>query len=377
MNNILPSLDGIISPNPEIYKPQFYRLNNENDITDLRRLIDLKSIISVYDTLYDQLKELLKGRNPSVPLSDDDYPALIEKHLNGCTLEAYGVWVFYPWSGRLVHMLDEEEFIEVRTSRNNYKITREEQSLLRSKKIAIIGLSIGQTIALALSIERICGALRLADFDTLELSNMNRIRTGVHNLGVRKVVMTAREIAEIDPFLNVVLYTEGITEENINDFFTQGGLPDLLVEECDSLDIKILARYKARSLRIPVIMDTSDRGMLDVERFDLEPDRPLLHGLAGDINPALVRGLTNEEKVPFVMKIVGFANASERLKFSMGEIRKTITTWPQLASSVFVGGAIAADVSRRILLDQFHESGRYYMDPEEQIADKKSKGQQD
>ncbi len=33
------------------------------------------------------------------------------------------------------------------------------------------------------------------NFDTLELSNLNRIRTGVHNMGIPKVVITAREIA--------------------------------------------------------------------------------------------------------------------------------------------------------------------------------------
>ena len=42
--------------------------------------------------------------------------------------------------------------------------------------------------------------------------------------------------------------------------------------------MKVLLRERARELRMPVVMETSDRGVLDVERFDLEPDRPLLHG---------------------------------------------------------------------------------------------------
>ena len=29
-------------------------------------------------------------------------------------------------------------------------------------------------------------------------------------------------------------------------------------------------------------MATSDRGLFDIERFDLDPDRPLFHGLAGE-----------------------------------------------------------------------------------------------
>jgi hypothetical protein len=54
----------------------------------------------------------------------------------------------------------------------------------------------------------------------------------------------------------------------------------------------------------------------------------------------------------------------------MIEVEQTINTWPQLASSVALGGAVGADVCRRILLDQFHDSGRYYIDLDEIVSDK-------
>jgi hypothetical protein len=56
--------------------------------------------------------------------------------------------------------------------------------------------------------------------------------------------------------------------------------------------LKILLREKARALRLPVLMETSDRGMLDVERFDLEPDRPILYGKVGWIWSADMDRLT-------------------------------------------------------------------------------------
>jgi hypothetical protein len=52
---------------------------------------------------------------------------------------------------------------------------------------------------------------------------------------------------------------------------------------------------------------------------------------------------------------------------SMIEINKSITTWPQLASGVIFGGGICTDVCRRILLNEFTDSGRYFVDVEEQI----------
>jgi nitroreductase len=220
-----------------------------------------------------------------------------------------------------------------------------------------------------MAMERSFGEIRLADFDILELSNLNRIRTGVHNLGVSKAVATAREIAEIDPYLRVVCFCEGITEANIDRFLLEGGRLNLLIDECDGLDIKLLARHRARALRIPVVMDTSDRGLVDVERFDLEPTRPIFHGLVGDIDYRALKGLSNEEKVPYVVKIIGIDTASERLKASLIEFEQTVSTWPQLASAVTLGGAIGADVYRRIMLDQYHDSGRYYVDVETIVGD--------
>jgi len=354
-----------------VYKPIFFRITDPSEKLALDQLIE-NQVSFFHDEIYGQLQELVKMKNPAVRIKTKEYPEMIQKHLGGRDIHSYGVWVYYPWSRRLVHMLDEEEFIKVRSNRNQYKITLKEQEKLSTKRIGIIGLSVGQSIALTLAMERGFGELRLTDFDTLELSNLNRIRSGVHNLGIPKVVITAREIAEMDPFLKVICFFNGLNEENMDSFFIDNGKLDLLVDECDGLDIKILARFKARELRIPVIMDTSDRGMLDVERFDLELNRPLLHGTIENVDPQNIKNLSTEDKIPVMLQMLGVENISLRAKASMIEVEQTINTWPQLASSVALGGAVGADVSRRILLDQYHDSGRYYIDLEELIADKKS-----
>ena len=118
-----------------------------------------------------------------------------------------------------------------------------------------------------------------------------------------------------------------------------------------------------------MIMDTSDRGLLDIERFDREPGRPVFHGLIGDLDPAQLRGLSTEEKIPHVLAIIGADTMSTRMRASLLEIDQTISTWPQLASSVAMGGAVAADVARRILLGLHTESGRFFVDVEETVRD--------
>lgn len=50
-------------------------------------------------------------------------------------------------------------------------------------------------------------------------------------------------------------------------------------------------------------------------------------------------------------------------------MNKTIVGWPQLASAVTLGGAMITDISRRILLKQFSNSGRYFVDFDELFTD--------
>ena len=119
-------------------------------------------------------------------------------------------------------------------------------------------------------------------------------------------------------------------------------------------------------MAFPVLMETSDRGMIDIERFDLEPNRPILHGMIDHLDVDSVGKLkTSEEKVPFLMPMVGIDTMSVRLKASALEVGSSINTWPQLASSVMLGGAILSDTYRRIMLSQFRDSGRYIVDPSE------------
>lgn len=354
------------------WKPIFYHPDSDKDLNNLIELTQKESP-QITNDIESQLAELVKSRHPKRKLTTVEIERLVSDHLNGKEADHYGVWVHYPWSNRLVHLLPESEFIEVRTNRNHYKISPSEERILGEKKVGLIGLSVGQSVAVTMAMERGFGELRLADFDSLELTNLNRIRTGVHNLGVSKTISVAREILEIDPFLNIKCFTEGLTDSNIEEFFHGDGDLDLLIDECDGLDMKIIARWKAREMKIPVVMEASDRGMVDVERFDLEPERPLLHGMVKDLSPEKLKTLeTNEDKIPYMLAIVGADTISTRAKASMLEIGETISTWPQLASAVTLGGGITADVVRRIFLDQFHDSGRYYMDVESIISNKEA-----
>ncbi|HXO82768.1 MAG TPA: Rv1355c family protein, partial [Mycobacterium sp.] len=151
----------------------------------------------------------------------------------------------------------------------------------------------------------------------------------------------------------------GLTLETIDEFLD--GL-NIVVEECDSLDMKAHVRERARARGIPVLMATSDRGLVDVERFDLEPQRPILHGLLGEVDPASLARMTSGQKVPYLARLLEAEHLSGRLLASVVEIDRTVSTWPQVSGDVVLGATAIAEAVRRIGLGEHLPSGRARLD---------------
>jgi molybdopterin/thiamine biosynthesis adenylyltransferase/nitroreductase len=348
----------------EAYRPQLHDAADPATLDVLRALRQAGEVVQVCDRLEDQLRELVETREPSLELTPAQLDARLAELLGDRSISRHGTWVYYPWSKRLVHVLGEDDFRFVRLSRNRHKITEVEQDILATRRIGVVGLSVGHATALTLAMEGVAGTLRLADLDRVSLSNLNRVRAGVHTLGMNKAVVTARAITEIDPYARVEVFPGGIEDANMDHFLD--GL-DLLVEQCDDLYVKLALRERARAAAIPVVMETCDRGLLDIERFDREPDRPILHGLVGGFTAEAMRGLDRLDQVPIYLRLLGEASLSPRLAASLLEVKSTLRTWPQLASAAALGGAVVTDVARRILLGEMEGSGRFYVDLEQLV----------
>ncbi len=213
--------------------------------------------------------------------------------------------------------------------------------------------------------EGLCGYLRLADFDLLELSNLNRLPATILDQGLNKAVIAARRIAELDPYLQVDVDTRGVLQNSAAEFVDS---LDIVVDECDSLDIKVELRLAARERGIPVVMATSDRGLIDVERFDLDPGLEVFHGLLGKVDPTALQGLSTRDKAPFVMRILEASELSSRLAASLVETDRTVSSWPQLASEVTLGAASVATAVRRIIRGEAVPSGRTRIDLDRALA---------
>ena len=252
-------------------------------------------------------------------------------------------WAYFSWRRAAVSILGPNGFRRVRLDRNRNLITPAELKRLSGLKVGVIGLSVGHTIAYTLAAQGLCGGLRLSDFDDMDLTNLNRVPATVLDLGLNKAVVCARRIAELDPYLPVQVDVSGVNDQTVHDFVD--GL-DIVIEECDSLDAKLLVREVARQRGVAVLMTTSDRALLDVERFDLEPERPILHGLVGDLDTEGLANLSSTDKLPYSLRLVDAGQVSARMAASLIEVGQTLSTWPQLTSEVALNAGVVAEVVR-------------------------------
>lgn len=338
-------------------QPQFFRLTHSADAACLEDVLDQHQP-RIIDTYNSQLKEYFVVQNPALhldpPERDRQFVLYRAQHYGRQEPHQAGVWVYLPWRNTLLHLLEDEQYQAVRTARNRNLITASEQHDYYNSTIAIGGLSVGNSIALAIVLTGGGQRLRLADPDTLELTNLNRIRASISDLTEPKVYFTARQIYELDPYAELTLYPEGITAENIEEFCAGA---DCIIDEIDNLEIKIRLRQQAKKQHTPVVMatDNGDSGLLDIERHDLRPDIPLFHGRAGENLAEQVIG--HHLPLPVVGQIigkqlVGYSVIEQRMQQSVLEIGKTIPTWPQLGGAALLNGVAVAAAVRKILTKQ-------------------------
>jgi len=116
-------------------------------------------------------------------------------------------------------------------SRNIGWMTLEEQNQLKNKRIAIAGLGgVGGSHLLTLTRLGV-GKFNIADFDRFELPNFNRqAGASVSHLGKTKVDVLTDMALDINPDLEINKFPNGVTNENMSDFFTD---VDLYVDGVD------------------------------------------------------------------------------------------------------------------------------------------------
>jgi molybdopterin/thiamine biosynthesis adenylyltransferase len=353
-----------------VSKPTIFDLSQTADRTDFEKLIADGAIKQISDDYEEEQLELFGIKNPSkvyAPGFKESFQEYFKSLSAEKSLSQHGRWVYFPWRYLASHILPEDEYQLVRTARNQNLITKEEQEKFYNATIGIGGLSVGSSVAFAIVLGGGGKRMKLADMDHLALSNTNRVLAGADRLGMLKVEMAARAIYEMNPYAELELHPEGLTPENIGQFFE--GL-DIMVDELDNIAVKYLIREQAKKHRIAVVMaaDNGDNAVVDVERYDIDPQPEFFHGRMGEVSYDSLSKLDKFGIGKMITKLVGPENVTERMQLSLLEMGKTIVSWPQLGGAALVNGAAVAYCVRKILNGQPLENSRALVSLDEKLV---------
>lgn len=138
-------------------------------------------------------------------------------------------------------------------ARNIGWVTREEQQILRKKRIAIAGLGgVGGVHLITLARLGI-GAFNISDLDIFELANFNRQAGAMTStIGTSKAETMARMAKDINPELDIRIYPDGITRENVDSFLKD---VDLYIDGMDffAFDARESLFSACHRMKIPAI----------------------------------------------------------------------------------------------------------------------------
>lgn len=304
----------------------------------------------------------------------------------------YGVYAYYERTGNLVRYAPAHWHKVVSMASNSmlladpkHKLSwREIRAIFDNTTVGIVGASVGGSIAHATVMDLRPSHIKVADKSVYKLENVNRVRlrysevvesnasrtSATDSLLRNKAIVTAEQIYAMDPFITVHAYSEGINQNNIDQFFKGGaGEPkiDMLVEEVDDAQMKVTLREFARKHRIPLLMvsDFGSNVQLDISRYDLNPKLSLTYGATDkelrDATAAVyARGGEKAAFFDFVDALVGKDYRAGELDMILNEKCEipTSTIIPQLGSTISTAAGIMAETIARIALGWKHHPRR-------------------
>ncbi|MDJ0720624.1 MAG: ThiF family adenylyltransferase [Desulfobacterales bacterium] len=178
-------------------------------------------------------------------------------------------------------------YLEVALGRNRGLVSTAEQERLLDARIAIPGLGgVGGSHLITLT-RMGFGGFRLAEFDHFEPANVNRqYGARIEHFERPKLDAMVAEARQINPYLDLTLFPEGVSEQNVSAFL-EGA--DIVVDGIDffAFDVRRLIFNRAREMGIPVVtagpvgfstamlVFMPDQGMTFDEYFDIRDDMPL------------------------------------------------------------------------------------------------------
>ncbi len=242
------------------------------------------------------------------------------------------------WPGENKYCYWEEAF-----DRNIGFLTAGEQERLHHATVAIPGLGGAGGSHVATMARLGVGRLHLADFDRFDPVNINRQHGArVSTFGRRKSRVLAEEARAINPFVELKVFDEGVTEENM-DAFLDG--VDVVIDGMDFFNIEMRRKIFKRAWDKHIHVITAGPMGFGSAFMVFAPDR----GMTFDRYFDLYDEMSMDEKL--IAFFVGLAPKAAQKNYTVpGSISMADRRGPSLGSGCQLCAAVAAAEAVRILL---------------------------
>ena len=210
-------------------------------------------------------------------------------------------------------------------------IGKDNYELLRSKKILLVGIGGVGGYALECLVRSGIEQITIADFDTIEITNLNRqIISTQHNINCLKVDEAKKRAESINSNIDIKIYAEKLTSVNIEDFLSDNY--DYIIDACDDVSLKceMIKIASKRRLNIISCMGTGNR---------LHPENCQISKLKNTQNDPLakkMRYILGKEDKKYLETFVVWSSEIPKRVEKLG----TVCPVPMAAGSILAGFVI-------------------------------------
>lgn len=305
----------------------------------------------------------MSKQSPSVVLSESSKKVMLEELWRASVFDEslFELLSSIAEKGENNEILSSEKiYLSLTTNRNRNLINSHQQKILQASTVGFFGLSVGSHAVTTWISQSRANNVKIIDPDYVSATNLNRLRLPWRIVGQKKSEITKNIIKELHPFCNIFAFHD-VTDEMYQTVFSAEPKIVAVVDEIDDLEGKIILRKLAQIHRIPLISatDVGDNVIVDVERYDTQPDTKMFLGRIKDIEHINPKDLNLTQRISLVLRIVGLDSCSISMLESLLQIGKTLETWPQLAATATIAGGVITTVLKKIFLKENVLSGRY------------------
>ena len=181
-------------------------------------------------------------------------------------------------------------------------IGQDKYELIKQKTVAIIGIGGVGTYSLETIIRSGIENIIIVDYDTFDITNINRqLYATTNTIGKKKIEVAKKRALEINPKINVITIDKKLDNSNIEELFNYK--IDYIIDACDDINLKKLLITNSIKIKIKLISSTGTGNKLDPTSFKITDIRKTSYDPIAKILRKYIKENNIKEKIMVVSSI--------------------------------------------------------------------------